>query len=295
MSGATRSAVAPAAWRRLWAPPISPHSRRASVVRRKLLLADLARPHGGVHPSPAHGRLETAPGSDRVSVDSELLLFAASLPLWVVLARAFGLYSRDEERPEHTTVDDFVGVFQLLTTCVWLIFVVAAVTNAASPDLEKWIIFWFLAFVFVSSGRSLARLLARRSRDYSQKAVVVGTDKTAQLMARKIVQHPEFHIDLVGFVDASPRKLRSDVAQVPIVGSADELIELSERLDLDRVVIGFAGSARSTIDGACAHAASAGRPDRHHPAPLRGARSEHEHELVRGRSARERAPDEHEP
>jgi exopolysaccharide biosynthesis polyprenyl glycosylphosphotransferase len=240
VTGATRSAIAPAVWRRLRAHAISPHSRRASVVRRKLLLADLA----GL--TAAFVLLQLTVGShgggpDRISVDSEVLLFVASLPLWVVLARAFGLYSRDEERPEHTTVDDFVGVFQLLTTCVWLIFVVSAITNAASPDLEKWIVFWFLAFVFVSSGRSLARLLARRSRDYQQKAVVVGTDKTAQLMARKIVQHPEFHIDLVGFVDASPRQLRPDVAQVPIVGAADDLIELSERLDLDRVVIGFAG------------------------------------------------------
>ena len=240
MSGATRSAIAPAMWRRLKAQPAAPHSRRASVVRRKLVVADLA----GL--TAAFGLLQLTIGSngtgeDRVSVDGEMLLFVATLPLWIVLARASGLYSRDEERPEHTTVDDFVGVFQLLTTCVWLIFVVAAVTNVASPDIEKWIIFWFLAFVFVSSARSIARLLARRSSDYAQNAVVVGTDKTAQLIARKIVQHPEFHINLVGFVDASPQELRPDVAQVPIVGSADDLIELTDRLRLDRVVIGFAG------------------------------------------------------
>lgn len=240
MTGATRSADWPAMWRYLRAQATPRHSRRASVVRRKLLLADLA----GL--SAAFILLQLAVGSngsgeDRVSVDSEALLFVASLPLWIVLARAFGLYSRDEERPEHTTVDDFVGVFQLLTTCVWLIFVVAAVTNVASPDLEKWIIFWFLAFVLVSSARSLARFLARRSSDYAQNAIVVGTDKTAQLIARKIVQHPEFHINLVGFVDASPRQLRPDLARVPVVGSADDLIELTSRLHVDRVVIGFAG------------------------------------------------------
>ena len=218
----------------------TPRSRRAAVVRRKLLLADL------IGLTTAFFVLQVAVGSDgtgddRVSVDSELLLFAASLPVWCVLARALGLYSRDEERPEHTTVDDFVGVFQLLTTCVWLIFVVATVTNSASPDLEKWIIFWFLAFVLVSSARSVARLLARRSADYVQHAVVVGTDRSAQLIARKIVQHPEYHIELLGFVDDSPRELRPNVAQVPVVGTADELIELAERLDLDRVVMGFAG------------------------------------------------------
>ncbi len=240
MSGATRSAIAPAVLRRLRAQPVAPHSRRAFVVRRKLLVADL------VGLTAAFVLLQLTVGSDRtgedrVSVDSEALLFVASLPLWIVLARAFGLYSRDEERPEHTTVDDLVGVFQLLTTCVWMIFVVGAVTNAATPDLEKWIIFWFLAFVLVSTARSISRFLARRSSDYVQNAVVVGTDRSAQLFARKIVQHPEFHINLLGFVDGSPRQLRSSLAQVPVVGSAEELVELADRLDLDRVVIGFAG------------------------------------------------------
>jgi len=209
-------------------------------VRGKLVLADLA----GLTVAFVVLQLtvgSNGSGEDRVSVDSEVLLFVASLPLWIVLARAFGLYSRDEERPEHTTVDDLVGVFQLLTTCVWMIFVVAAVTNIASPDLEKWIIFWLLAFVLVSSARSIARLLARRSPDYAQNAVVVGTDRSAQLIARKIVEHPEFHINLLGFVDGTPRRLRPSLARVPVVGSADELVELADRLDLDRVVMGFAG------------------------------------------------------
>ena len=48
---------------------------------------------------------------DQVPLDGELLLFACSLPVWLVLAQAMGLYNRDEERPEHTTVDDLVGVF----------------------------------------------------------------------------------------------------------------------------------------------------------------------------------------
>ena len=37
-------------------------------------------------------------------------LFVATLPLWVLLARVYGLYDRDEERTDHSTVDDVVGV-----------------------------------------------------------------------------------------------------------------------------------------------------------------------------------------
>jgi len=80
-------------------------------------------------------------GSDRIPIDSEIVLFALSLPLWLAVAHGMGLYNRDEERPEHTTVDDVVGVFQLVTMVVWLIFAVSSVTHVASPNLGKWLIF----------------------------------------------------------------------------------------------------------------------------------------------------------
>ena len=41
------------------------------------------------------------------------------VPLWVLVARIYGLYDRDEERTDHSTVDDVVGVFQLVTLGTW--------------------------------------------------------------------------------------------------------------------------------------------------------------------------------
>ena len=117
----------------------------AARVRRSLLVADLTALVTAfvalqlVFPAQA--------SNDRLALDSEALLFAASLPLWVVLARAMGLYDRDAERPEHTTVDDLVGIVSLVTTVVWLSFVVSYVTGAANPDFGKWVVFWALAIV----------------------------------------------------------------------------------------------------------------------------------------------------
>ena len=65
-------------------------------------------------------------------------------------------------------------------------------------------IFWALAIAFVVIARSVARLCARRSPGYAQRALVVGTDRVGQLIARKLLLHPEFRIDPVGFVDGSP-------------------------------------------------------------------------------------------
>ena len=54
----------------------------------------------------------------------EVLVFAATLPLWLLLARAYGLYDRDEERTDHSTVDDIFGVFNMVTVGTWMLFAV---------------------------------------------------------------------------------------------------------------------------------------------------------------------------
>lgn len=212
--------------------------RRGWLVRRTLMLADL------IGLSAAFACLQVAlafghgePG--RVPLGAEVYLFAASLPVWLASAMAMGLYKRDEERPEHTTVDDLSGVFQLVTMFVWLIFVTSRVTGLASPDIGKWVIYWALAIGLVVVARSIARMRARRSPEYAQKALIVGTDRVGQLIARKLLLHPEFRIGVVGFVDGSPRQLRPSVAHIPVVGDVGNLVELAARHQADRVVIAF--------------------------------------------------------
>jgi exopolysaccharide biosynthesis polyprenyl glycosylphosphotransferase len=214
--------------------------RRGDVVRRKLVVADVL----GLVAAFAILQLWLGhtTSQDLVGLDQELILFGLCLPLWIVLARGIGLYSRDEERPEHTTADDLLGLIALVTISVWLLFVVSFLTQLANPDIGKWVAFWALAIGCVFVARALARLIARASPDYVQNAVIVGTDRTGQIVGRKLTQHPEFRINLVGFIDASPRELRSDLASIPVIGTADDLLEIADQFELDRVFVAFSGS-----------------------------------------------------
>ena len=179
---------------------------------------------------------------DRIALDSELLLFVCSLPLWLVLARAMGLYDRDEERPEHTTVDDLVGVFPLVTMGVWLNFVARVRHRSGQPRSGQ-----VDRLLGTRHRRDRARAISRADDRWPPHrprpgALIVGTDRSAQIIARKLAQHPEYRISLVGFVDASPTPLRDELADVPVLGGAEELPELVERLEIDRVVFAFSGA-----------------------------------------------------
>ncbi len=212
--------------------------RRGVLVRRLLIAADVL----GLALAFTVLQSVVGPGeqsANEIALDGEFLLFACSLPIWVLLAQARGLYARDEDRPEHQTLDELVGVVFLVTFLVWVVIIGSEVAGLASPDTQKWVMFWALAVGLVVLARSLVRVVARRLPAYTQRTIVVGAGQTGQLIARKLMQHSEYGIEMVGFVDRKPQERRQDVEHLPVLGTTGDLIEIVERNDIDRVVVAF--------------------------------------------------------
>ena len=127
------------------------------------------------------------------------------LPVWLVIAKLYGLFDRDEKRSDHTTADDVVTVVHVVTLGVWLLFVGSYWTGAAHPALPKVAAFWAISILAISVGRTAARAYGRRCMAYVQNIIIVGAGDVGQLVARKLVQDSECRINVVGFVDADPR------------------------------------------------------------------------------------------
>jgi exopolysaccharide biosynthesis polyprenyl glycosylphosphotransferase len=221
---------------------------RGSLVRRVLLLADgIGLTSAFVITSLAFGPGEGA--ENRLALGAEYALFLLTLPLWMLAAKLYELYDRDEERTEHTTLDDLVSVLHLVTLGAWLLFLLVRISGVADPELAKVGVFWLLAVTLVTLSRAVARSYARRRPAYIQNALIVGAGEVGQRVARKLVQHPEYGINLVGFVDADPLALRADIDGRGVLGRPDDLTRLVERHRVDRVVIAFSNEpASETVD-----------------------------------------------
>jgi exopolysaccharide biosynthesis polyprenyl glycosylphosphotransferase len=212
--------------------------RRGWLIRRALVFADLV----GLTSSFLLAELLYGPSSgvpDRVGVSVEFPLFFATLPVWIVIAKLYGLYDRDEERADHTTFDDFRGVFHLLTIGSWLVFAGAWMTHVAYPNLVKLATFWGLSIVFITLGRTLARAFCHRRPSFLQNTIIVGAGAVGQLVARKLMQHPEYGIRLVGFVDATPTERDGRLGDLTLLGEPEELPDLVLALGVERVIIAF--------------------------------------------------------
>jgi exopolysaccharide biosynthesis polyprenyl glycosylphosphotransferase len=172
----------------------------------------------------------------------EVALFLATLPVWGLLARMYRLYEYDEERTDHSTVDDLVGVFHLVTIGVWT-FGLAIWLAVASPNFAKLAAFWALAIALVTVARAGARAVCRTRPSFVQNVAVVGSGAVGQLVARKFLQHPEYGANVVGFADADPLPLRAGLEDVPYLGSPEQLPALVPKLGVDRVVVAFSGDS----------------------------------------------------
>jgi exopolysaccharide biosynthesis polyprenyl glycosylphosphotransferase len=228
--------------------PFGAVRRRGWLIRRALLSADLlalASAFAIAVTTAGHGFTFGDPQHRAV----ELTLAALAVPLWMFAAKLYGLYDRDEERTDHSTLDELVAVFHLVTSGAWIFFVVGWFSGIAEPNLRKLVLFWFAATCLVTGYRAVARGLCRHHSSYVQNTIIVGAGEIGQLVARKLLQHPEYGINLVGFVDAEPRERHEGMEHVPLLGSPDDLADACTRLGVERVVVAFSRQdARETLN-----------------------------------------------
>jgi exopolysaccharide biosynthesis polyprenyl glycosylphosphotransferase len=73
--------------------------------------------------------------------------------------------------------------------------------------------------------------------------LILGAGDVGQTIARKLLQHPEYGINLVGFVDTRPKERRDDLEHLTVVGTSSELRDVVRLLDVERVIVAFSTDA----------------------------------------------------
>jgi exopolysaccharide biosynthesis polyprenyl glycosylphosphotransferase len=212
--------------------------RRRALVRRALISADLLAITAAF--LLAFVLFGAARGA---SAAFEFRILLLTLPAWVAVASVNQLYRQDAERTHHPTTDDVVGVIQVITIGTLLFYGGLSIGFAVAPDLGPVAASWALAIAFVCAGRVCARAWYRRRAGYLQRTIIVGAGDVGQRLARKVMHHPEYGIDLVGFVDDEPRPKSAGLDRLDMLGGPDDLLRIVQEHRVERVMIAFSGAA----------------------------------------------------
>jgi len=76
-------------------------------------------------------------------------------------------------------------------------------------------------------------------RSFGERVLIVGTDATAQTIARQIGAQEDFAYDVVGFIDDDPSRVMQSIDDWRVLGTPDDIERLVERHGVDRLVVGM--------------------------------------------------------
>ncbi len=166
----------------------------------------------------------------------------ATLPVWLLALKSRGLYSQENDVVGHSTIDELPHLAAIATMGPWLFLVLSDTIGHVRPIGET-VVFWLLLLIFLPAGRMLTRPIFRANRHFAQNSVIVGAGTVGQLLGRKLLTHPQYRINLVGFVDAMPMERRDDLELLTVLGTPGELPALVEEYKLERVMIAFSNDS----------------------------------------------------
>jgi exopolysaccharide biosynthesis polyprenyl glycosylphosphotransferase len=199
---------------------------RDAAVRRLLALADLVG-------------LTTAFGVEQLLIGGHgdhLLWGLATLPAWIVVFKAYGLYDRDIKRISHTSLDDLPWIFHAVLLGCLLLFAFYRFTTPLNLDLSDLAVFGGSAIIALTGMRAIARRLAVRALGHERVALVGDGDEIAAL-AQKMRAHPEYGVEPVGLV--SPAGSATVVADLPFLGQIEsfDLERAARAHGVERIVV----------------------------------------------------------
>ena len=183
-----------------------------------------------------------------------LAAFAAvSIPAWLILAYASGLYHAGSYRVEQDAAEESGPIMRVTTLWAWSMLLAVVLTRGAVNWLEQLALLWAVVCVLSIAGRALTRAYGRRQLWYLQNALVLGTSAQTASIVRKIMRHRESCVNVVAVVDVErtdARIERSDeFAFVPVIGGGGVDLEgLIDVYDVDRVIISASSYAGDRDD-----------------------------------------------
>jgi exopolysaccharide biosynthesis polyprenyl glycosylphosphotransferase len=121
----------------------------------------------------------------------------ASLPIWIVLAKLFGLYDRDQRTLRPLTVDELPALATWAAVATAMVVLVSQQFAAVELSASLAVRVWFIAVATAAALRALLRTAWRRVVP-AARALIVGEGPVAAGVLRKLALFPDIHVKVVG-------------------------------------------------------------------------------------------------
>ncbi len=191
----------------------------------------------------------TAPGIDvyltELTFIEKFLIFMAGALLIVPIFRYYQLYKHKYFlRVGEQTLLILKGL--LINSIIIIIGIFIIKTQEALHDSRTQVIIYFtisFTLLFVTRVLLLRRILRANyvggnlKEFITRRALAVGAGNLGIFFSEILTVKPHYHIELIGFIDENINKKGKIVNRVPVIGTVDELLEITEEQEIDEIFI----------------------------------------------------------
>src|SRR4051812_1576264 len=160
----------------------------------------------------------------------ELVWSLAILPVWVVLAKLFGLYDRDQMSIRHLTVDELPQIAAWAAAGTATLGALLYIVPIPAFTVAHAVLIWFCITTLGAFLRGGTRWLWRRITP-PEMTCVLGRGDLARAARRKIELFEDMHLKLVDVDDRLPHGGENGDAK-ELVRMVDRIIVATEQMDV---------------------------------------------------------------
>jgi exopolysaccharide biosynthesis polyprenyl glycosylphosphotransferase len=164
--------------------------------------------------------------------------------LWPLAAFSIGLYRSDQLATWASAVTELPRGFVAMLLITWPLFGIAAVLG-----LDRVVALTFLTVAGTAVLTGLARTVVRsglhRTPDLRQRTLILGSGQVAGHVVEKLEKNAQFGLVPVGIVDDDVHDVGSP--DLPWLGRFDDLAEVIEMQQIDRVIIAFSRASHEQL------------------------------------------------
>jgi exopolysaccharide biosynthesis polyprenyl glycosylphosphotransferase len=222
--------------------PIARHERRASAAAtwtRTVVVLD-----AGMLLAAA---LAADLGARSAGVPRVPLLWLVSFPVGILLA--LHLRSLHTLRIRVQVLDDVRAILTTTGVGAMAFLALRVLVEGQQGDLAAQTLrLWAFTAIYLAAGRvalDWSQLRARRTGEASRPTLIIGAGRVGHLAARRLLDHPEFGLEPVGFLDKEP--LDDPRSQLPVLGASWDLERVLEDYAIEHVLVTFSTAPNEVL------------------------------------------------
>jgi exopolysaccharide biosynthesis polyprenyl glycosylphosphotransferase len=147
-------------------------------------------------------------------------------------------------------LDDLRLTFTSTAVATMGILALDALTSADEPGVYPALRLWLLTAVLLAVGRLGSNLVVawmRSSSRTSATTIIVGAGRVGRLTATRLLDHPEFGLRPIGFLDAEPMEISGRPLSLPVLGNSANLARVVAEQDVECAVVAFSTDSHDDL------------------------------------------------